>query len=71
MTRRQSERRYLSYLLRLWQTSGGNNQVWTASLENPGTEEHQGFASLKELSGFLQAHTALQDEERIGKNRQG
>jgi len=58
--------RYLSYLLRLWQTSDGRKLVWRASLESPGTGERRGFASLKELFGVLQAQTELQDEENCG-----
>lgn len=48
---------YLSYLLRLWQTSDGEAQIWRASLETPGTGERQGFASLDDLFEFLQAQT--------------
>jgi hypothetical protein len=47
--------RYLSYLLRLWQTSDGARQVWRASLETPGTGERQGFANLKDLFNFINA----------------
>ena len=51
------QQHYLSYLLRLWQTSDGEDQVWRASLETPGTGERQGFASLKDLFGFIDAQT--------------
>lgn len=56
---------YLSYLLRLWradsQESGKNStdSVWRASLENPLTHEHQGFAGLDDLFEFLRAQTGL------------
>ncbi len=50
--------RYLSYLLRLWQTSDNNNQVWRASLESPGTGERRGFASLRDLFDFLESQTS-------------
>jgi hypothetical protein len=56
------QQRYLSYLLRLWQTSNGERQIWRASLESPGTGERQGFASLEDLFGFLQAQIEFQDE---------
>ena len=45
--------RYLSYLLRMWQTSDGRVQVWRASLETPGSGERRGFASLDDLVRFL------------------
>jgi len=48
---------YLSYLLRLWQTTDGGEQVWRVSLESPGTGERKGFASLKALCEFLAAQT--------------
>jgi hypothetical protein len=49
--------RYLSYLLRLWQTSDEAEQIWRASLEVPGAGERRGFASLKELFEFLETQT--------------
>ncbi len=55
--------RYLSYLLRLWQTSDGGKQVWRASLESPGAEKRQGFANLEDLFDFLQTQTESQDEQ--------
>jgi hypothetical protein len=48
---KQSE--YLSYLLRMWQTRDGGKTSWYASLEQPGTDERQGFATLDELFQFL------------------
>jgi hypothetical protein len=48
---------YLSYLLRLWQTSDGEKKVWRASLESPSAGERHGFASLKDLFDFLEAQT--------------
>jgi hypothetical protein len=53
----EKQQRYLSYLLRLWQTSEGGQQVWRASLESPGTGRRLGFASLKDLMDFLYAQT--------------
>ncbi len=63
------QRRYFSFLLRLWQTSDGDQQVWRASLESPGTGEHRGFASLRQMFDFLLAQTGQsepQDEEAQG-----
>ena len=54
--------RYLSYLLRLWQTSDGGEQVWRASLESPGTGLRQGFASVQDLFDFLLDQIEAQDE---------
>jgi hypothetical protein len=56
-------RRYLSYLLRLWQESGGssdplgNRPLWRASLERPQAGERLGFASLADLFAFLENET--------------
>ena len=44
--------RYVSYLLRLWQTRREGALVWQASLESPTTGERRGFASLAELCAF-------------------
>ncbi|MCP4539362.1 MAG: hypothetical protein GY832_19675 [Chloroflexi bacterium] len=52
--KKQQQRDYLSYLLRLWQTGDDENVVWRALLENPFTEERHGFASLQDLFAFLQ-----------------
>ena len=57
------EQRYLSYLLRLWQTTDGGEPVWRASLESPGTGERRGFASLKELCDFLHTQISHADQE--------
>ena len=58
------ERRYLSYLLRLWQESGGSSDpvgdppLWRASLESPQTGARLGFASLVDLFAFLEEETS-------------
>ena len=51
------KRRYLSYLLRLWQESSGDPPLWRASLERPQSEELRGFASLADLFAFLEEET--------------
>jgi len=48
------QRGYLSYLLRLWETSDGEKEVWRASVECPGTRERQSFADVQTLIEFLQ-----------------
>jgi hypothetical protein len=57
--------RYLSYLLRLWQTSIDGKLTWRASLEIPGTGKRRGFTSLKDLVAFLKTQTdqTLSSEE--------
>ena len=65
MAKRQSRQGYLSYLLRLWQTSDGERRVWRASLQSPDSEERQGFASLQDLYDFLNAQV-VQGEEGEG-----
>lgn len=49
--------RYLSYLLRLWETSSEDEHIWRASLESPGSGKRLGFASLEELFAFLKGET--------------
>jgi hypothetical protein len=71
MAKQLSQRRYLSYLLRLWQTSDRGKQVWRASLESPGTGERQGFASLEDLFNFLQAQTEPCDRQNRRQDTQG
>lgn len=62
MAKQSSQRRYLSYLLRLWQTSDGQRLVWRASLESPGSGKRRGFASPKALFDFLKAQIEPCDE---------
>ena len=62
MTKRTA---YLSYLLRMWRTSDGSKHIWRASLEMPGSGKRQGFASLQDLFGFLQAQAAPHDESDL------
>ncbi len=65
----RQQRQYLSYLLRLWQASGGSSDplgdppLWRASLESPQTGARLGFASLEDLLDFL--------EEEIGSTPSG
>jgi hypothetical protein len=59
----EEQRRYVSYLLRLWQTQREGALVWRASLESPTTGERQGFACLADLFAFLEQETALVDRD--------
>lgn len=54
--------RYLSYMLRMWETSDGESQIWRASLESPGSGQRRGFADLQSLMDFLADQTERQDE---------
>jgi hypothetical protein len=54
----EKPRRYLAYLLRLWQASSGGELVWRASLESPRTDERRGFACLAELIAYLEGEMA-------------
>ena len=56
-------RRYLSYMLRLWETSNGERRIWRASLESPGSGQRRGFGSLRCLVEFLEAETGYRIEE--------
>lgn len=58
------QRGYLSYLLRLWETRDGEKEIWRASLESPGTGEHQSFANVKELVEFLQHEMTTQENHK-------
>jgi hypothetical protein len=56
------QRRYLSYLLRLWRENsgdppGGDPPLWRASLEGPQDSERLSFASLVDLFHFLEKET--------------
>ena len=64
------QKRYQSYLLRLWQTSDEGEDVWRASLEAPGTGERHGFASLDDLFNFLQGQVG-QAEPRYEEKAEG
>jgi hypothetical protein len=61
------EHRYLSYLLRLWQTGDGKKQVWRASLQSPNDQERRGLASLEELVDFLYPLNILGEMANVGR----
>jgi hypothetical protein len=47
--------RYISYLLRLWETTDGEQHIWHATLESPAGGERHSFASLADLLAFLES----------------
>jgi hypothetical protein len=63
-------RRYLAYLLRLWQAGDVGDSTWRASLESPHTGERRGFASLDLLFAFLK-ECMLDPESREQPDRSG
>ena len=62
-------RRYLSYLLRLWQANSGGELVWRASLEDPHTGARRGFACLVELIAYLEEE--MKDRPQTGGDQVG
>lgn len=60
----EKQRRYVSYLLRLWQTQSDGELVWRASLEDSHTGKRRGFASLADLFAYLEQETAPGDDDK-------
>jgi len=59
-----SERRYLSFLLRLCCIKQDGCEIWRASLEDPHTEEKRGFASLDLMVDFLREQVQSAGDEQ-------
>jgi hypothetical protein len=57
-------RKYLAFLLRLWQVEQGGRAVWRASLEDTRSGERRGFANLDALVEFLRWQTQRGGEEK-------
>jgi hypothetical protein len=53
----EPERRYVAYLLRLWQMSEEGQVGWRASLENAHTGKRQGFSSLDDMFAYVMRQT--------------
>jgi len=68
---RERERRYLAYLLRLWQVRDKGQTDWRVSVENAHTGERLGFAHIEDLIAFLRERTGLAppEEERVQGER--
>ena len=58
-------RRYLSFLLRLWQVKQNGDETWRASLEDSRTGARHGFASLGALIKFLFQQTQSGKGEKL------
>ena len=67
----KEKRRYISFLLRLWQAESKGDLVWRASLESSRTEERWGFANLDELLVFLRQQTAGTSGSSAGRGDAG
>ncbi len=64
------QRRYLSYLLRLWLANDAGKPAWRSSLEDPNTGSRLGFADLSSLFEYLQRETESQSSEPGDQERQ-
>lgn len=54
---------YLAYLLRLWPVEAGGRVRWRASLQCVESGERIGFEDLEALLAYLQAETAMWEEQ--------
>ena len=52
---RDQQRRYRSYLLRLWQETSDDALTWRVSLEDVMTRQHYTFSTVASLIAFLTA----------------
>jgi hypothetical protein len=70
---RDQKRRYLAYLLRLWQVRDKGQMGWRASTENVSTGEQRGFAGLADLFNFLENESgqAVQDQHAPNMGEKG
>jgi hypothetical protein len=59
----EEQRRYLSYLLRLWQIESGGRLVWRASLEDARTGARQGFGTIDALLVFLREQIGEESDD--------
>lgn len=53
----KQDRKYLSYLLRLWMVKENGEYIWRASLESPKSGAQVGFDSLESLAAYLKEQT--------------
>ena len=61
----QDQRRYLSYLIRIWQVKGKQGWQWRASLESPVSGKLHAFPNLDRLIAFLRSQ--LEQQELVEK----
>ena len=60
-------RKYLAYMLRLWQIEHDGKLAWRASIESPYTGERRGFSDMERLFLVLQKKTGSQFPADIGE----
>lgn len=60
----EPRRRYMAYLLRLWQVRCEERWAWRASLESARSGERLGFASPDQLFDFLRGR--MEEDEVMG-----
>ena len=67
------KRRYLAYLLRLWQVRDLGQTDWRASVENAHTGERRSFAGLAELFAFLESESGqvVQAKHALNRSEEG
>ena len=63
----QEQPEYLSYLLRLWRVTGGEEPAWRASLKSSHSGEQVCFGTLEELFDFVREQAGLPPAERGGR----
>ena len=61
-------RRYISFLLRLWQVEDRGKPGWRSSLEGPGDGDRLVFASIDELCAFLRWEAGLPPSSPTERN---
>ena len=54
----ETQRGYISYLLRLWQAQDNGDWVWRASLESPQSGQRWVFATLDDALAFVRTQTS-------------
>lgn len=54
----ETQRGYVSYLLRMWQAQDNGDWVWRASLESPQTGQRWVFANLDEALAFVRRQSS-------------
>jgi hypothetical protein len=56
------KKRYIAYMLRLWQGHSAGRADWQASLEEPHSGKQIGFADLESLLAYLKDQTNKERE---------
>jgi hypothetical protein len=59
------DRKYLSYLLRVWRVEEDGEFAWRASLEVTHSGERYGFATLDGLFAYLKEQTQINGEKDV------